>query len=135
MSIVALPRRAETRIPTLARPRTVRQHAAPKPLVARWTKRSTSTKLAAIAISTMVVLLAGNSYAAQRQVEIHQLQTNLLQNQSQYAYQISALTNAAAPARVASQAGHLHLVVPTLVTQISAVPLNVRLPHHGILMA
>jgi hypothetical protein len=85
-------------------------------------------KLAVIAVTALLVVMAGNSYAAQRQVEIHSLQTQLLQDQAHYAAQVAALTDLAAPARVAAQAGDLHLVVPTSVTQISSVPLNVPLP-------
>ena len=129
MSIVTLPRRVESRPRT--RPATIVPSHRRRRLsvLGRWRARSTTTKVSVIALLTLMALLAGNSYVAQRQVEIHRLQTALLQDQSNYALQVAQLTNAAAPAKVAEQAGHLHLVVPSLVTQISAVPLTVVLPQ------
>lgn len=126
MSVVTLPRRVETRP---RRTTTERTHRARRrgPL-ARWGALPIPTRVGAIVVATLLVLLAGSSYAAQRQVQLHTLQSALLQDQSNYAAKMAALTNASAPAKVASQAGHLHLVVPALVTQIPAAPLNRRLP-------
>jgi hypothetical protein len=127
MSVITMPRRLEpTQTP---RVRTApARHRTTRATRRRWRERSTTFKVSLIVASTVIVLLAGSSYAAQRQVQIHQLQMNLLQDQARYAAQVSALTNEAAPARVAIQAGHLHLVVPSSVTQIPAVSLNAPLP-------
>ena len=73
------------------------------------------------------VILLGNAYATERQIEIHQLQTDLLQAQSHYASQVAALTDSTAPARIAARVPDLHLV-PGQVTQISVVPLDRALP-------
>ncbi len=85
-------------------------------------------RVATVATLALFVILIGNTYSAQRQVELHTLHNDLLQAQSQYAQQVANLTNVADPAHVASRAGSLHLVVPSSVTQIAPVPLNVPLP-------
>ncbi len=127
MSVVTMPRRVAT--PDVSAPRTAARHVAKQPSrVARWRSRSLGTKLCAVAGVTLLLVMAGNSYAAQRQVEIHQLQSTLLQEQAKYAAEVATLTNTAAPARVAAAAGRLHLVLPSSVTQISTVPLTVALP-------
>jgi hypothetical protein len=77
---------------------------------------------------SLLLLLAGTTLSASRQVEIHRLQAVVAQEQSNYASAVSRLTGVAAPGRVATQAGKLHLVVPTQVTQIVAVPLDRPLP-------
>ena len=53
-----------------------------------------------------------------RQVQLHQLQSQLLQEQSTYAVQVGSLTNLSAPSQIVTQAGALHLVNPTSVTQV-----------------
>jgi hypothetical protein len=63
-----------------------------------------------------------------RQVELHQLQSEVLQQQSSYAQQVSSLTNLSAPSVVVSQANALHLVNPTSVTQVPATSLDAILP-------
>jgi hypothetical protein len=67
-------------------------------------------------------------FVANRQMEIHQLQTQLLQDQSAYATQIGALTQKSAPSLIASQAGALHLVEPVAVAQVPSTSLDVILP-------
>jgi hypothetical protein len=128
VSVITFPRRVETRSPARTRAKRSHQRAplASRLLVLRG--RSVGVKLAVVAIAALAVVMAGNSYAAQRQVAIHQQQSELLQYQAKYASQIAALSNMAAPARVAAQAGRLHLEVPTSVTQIGAVSLAHRLP-------
>jgi hypothetical protein len=124
MSVITLPRR-----PAPPRPRS--QSAAHRPARRTWSRlwveRTTLTKVAAIAIVAIAAILLGNAYATERQIEIHQLQTELLQAQSHYASQVAALTDSTAPARIASRAGALHLVVPSEVIQIPTVPLDVVL--------
>ena len=65
---------------------------------------------------------------ANRQVQIHQLQSQLLQAQSNYAVQVGVLTNMAAPAKIATQAGALHLVDPLSVIQVPSTSLDAPLP-------
>lgn len=72
--------------------------------------------------------MAANGYAAERQVELHNLQTSLLSEQSAYAAQVASLTGLATPARVAGEAGRLHLVEPSSITALSTVPLDRPLP-------
>lgn len=67
-------------------------------------------------------------FAANRQVQIHQLQGQLLQLQSNYAQQVGSLTNLAAPGQIAEQAGVLHLVDPVSVTQVPSTSLDAPLP-------
>ena len=128
MSVITFPRRVDTR-PSVQRRRVEpKHHVTRRSLLQRWRSRSNSTKMVALALVALSIVLVGNSYAAERQVEIHQLQTSLLKEQAAYSAQVAALTNTAAPARVASQAGRAGLVVPTLVSQIATVPLTVPLP-------
>jgi hypothetical protein len=72
--------------------------------------------------------LAGSMIEANRQIEIHTLQTQLLQEQSAYAVQVGSLTNLSAPSQIATQAGALHLVDPSTVTQIPSKSLDAPLP-------
>jgi hypothetical protein len=65
---------------------------------------------------------------ANRQIEIHNLQSQLLQDQSTYAVQTGSLTNLSAPSQIATQAGALHLVDPTSVTQVPSTSLDAPLP-------
>jgi hypothetical protein len=67
-------------------------------------------------------------FVANRQMEIHQLQSKLLQDQSTYAVQVGSLTNQSAPSQIATQAGALHLVEPVTVTQVPSTSLDVILP-------
>jgi hypothetical protein len=67
-------------------------------------------------------------FVANRQMQIHQLQTELLQDQSTYAVRVGALTEKSAPSLIASQAGALHLVQPASVTQVPSTSLDVILP-------
>lgn len=65
---------------------------------------------------------------ANRQIELHSLQSQLLQEQSSYAVQVGSLTNLSAPSQIATQAGKLHLVGPTTVTQVPSTSLDAPLP-------
>jgi len=84
-----------------------------------------------VACVALVSVLVGTTFMAQRQIELHALQSQLLQAQSNYAREVASYTNVAAPSRVAAEAGTLHLVVPTTVLQISPVSLAtpLALPH------
>jgi len=136
MSIISFPRRETTRVPS--RPKTTRRAVTTTPrsthrverrtLRARVAGISLPMRAAAVGTVALFVVLVGNTYSAQRQVQLHQMQTQLLQAQSAYAEQVATLTNVADPARVASRAGSLHLVVPTSVSQIAPVSLDAPLP-------
>lgn len=65
---------------------------------------------------------------ANRQIEIHTLQSQLLQDQSTYAVQVGSLSNLSAPSQIATKAGALHLVDPMSVTQIPSTSLDAPLP-------
>ena len=134
MSVITLPRRVEPRAPARpsrrdaptapTRPRDAR-HVATR---GRWRRASTSRKSVIVLSVALVLSLGGSMVVANRQVQIHQLQSQLLQMQSTYAVRVGTLTNSAAPAQVASQAGALHLVDPVSVTQVPSTSLDAPLP-------
>jgi hypothetical protein len=66
-------------------------------------------------------------FEANRQVQLHQLQTQLLQVQSSYAEQVGAMTNISSPGQVAAQAGIMHLVDPVSLTQVPSTSLDAPL--------
>jgi hypothetical protein len=82
----------------------------------------------AIVVVAVVVAVFGSMLETNRQVQLHQLQSQLLQEQSAYAAQVGSLTNLSAPSVVVSQANALHLVNPTSVTQVPATSLDAILP-------
>jgi hypothetical protein len=100
-----------------------RRHALPV-----WTNASTPRKSAFVLCAAIVISVSGSMFVANRQMEIHQLQNQLLQDQSTYAVQIGSLTEKSAPSLIASQAGALHLVEPVTVTQVPSTSLDVILP-------
>jgi hypothetical protein len=93
-----------------------------------WRGTSTSRKSAIIVVLALALSLAGSMVQANRQVEIHSLQSQLLQEQSTFAVQVGLLTNLSAPSQIATQAGALHLVDPTSVTQVPSTSLDAPLP-------
>ncbi|MGD1012862.1 MAG: hypothetical protein ABR963_00525 [Acidimicrobiales bacterium] len=128
MSVISFPRRIETRpsrpqSPPVARERVRRRH-----LSAVWTRSSTPRKSAFVLTAALVISISGSMFVANRQMQIHQLQNQLLQDQSTYAVQIGSLTEKSAPSLIASQAGSLHLVEPVTVTQVPSTSLDVILP-------
>lgn len=134
MSVITFPRRVDTRSPRPAtRPTTRRAtHRAAAPrrvaLWSRW-RAATGTRRAAIIMAfALGCSMLGSMVVANRQVEIHQLQSQLLQVQSSYADQVGTLTNISAPGQIAKQAGALHLVDPVSVTQVPSTSLDVPLP-------
>jgi hypothetical protein len=78
--------------------------------------------------TSLAISMAGSMVVANRQVQIHQLQSQLLQMQSNYAEQVGTLTNVAAPSQIARQAGAMHLVDPVSVTQVPSTSLDAPLP-------
>lgn len=133
MSVITLPRRAEPRRPTrpTSAPRPA-AHRAPAPrravAVRRWRGTSAPRRSAIIVVVALVLALGGSMFEANRQIEIHQLQSQLLQAQSTYAVQVGSLTNLSAPSQIATKAGALHLVDPTSVSQVPSTSLDKPLP-------
>jgi hypothetical protein len=85
-------------------------------------------KSVAIVVLAVVVSLLGSMLETNRQVQLHQLQSQVLQGQSAYAAQVGSLSNLSTPSEVVSQANALHLVNPTSVTQVPATSLDAILP-------
>jgi len=81
-----------------------------------------------VLVAAIVVAMMGSMFETNRQVQLHQLQSEVLQAQSAYAAQVGSLTNLSAPSVVVSQASALHLVNPTSVTQVPATSLDAILP-------
>jgi len=144
MSVISLPRRdvtapRRTTTPprTCVRPST---RVAPTPTTRRETlprHARTQGRLASISVmkrsvaivsAAVIISLFGSMLETNRQVELHQLQSQVLQGQSAYAAQVGSLTNLSAPSVVVSQANALHLVNPTSVTQVPATSLDAILP-------
>jgi hypothetical protein len=135
VSVISFPRRVDTRRQTdrpQARPasRPTHRQAAPRRAEAakRWRSASSARKAAIVVVVALAISLAGSMFEANRQIEIHQLQSQLLQEQSTYAEQVGSLTNMSAPSQIATQAGALHLVDPSSVTQVPSTSLDAPLP-------
>jgi hypothetical protein len=79
-------------------------------------------------VLAIAVSLGGSMFEANRQIEIHSLQSQLLQAQSTYADVVGSATNLSAPSQIARRAGALHLVAPISITQIGSVKLGSPLP-------
>ncbi len=123
MSVISFPRRVDTRRrptrPATSRDtprRTTHRADAPRRHAAtrRWRGTSSSRKSVIVVMVALAISLAGSMFEANRQIEIHSLQSQLLQEQSSYAVQVGSLTNLSAPSQIARKAGALHLVDPTL---------------------
>ncbi len=132
MSVVSLPRRLETvpRSPEVRAPRRA-THQAPAPrravVKSRWRATSTTRRAVIVLGIGLAVSLGGSMFEANRQVQLHQLQTQLLQVQSSYAEQVGAMTNISSPGQVAAQAGIMHLVDPVSLTQVPSTSLDAPL--------
>lgn len=134
MSVITLPRRGEgVRRPLPeARPRGV--HRAPSGTPRRvedasaWRRTSSAGRAAAVVVVALALALGGTMFEASRQIELHSLQSELLQQQSNYAVSVGSLTNLSAPSQIATKAGALHLVDPTSVTQVPSTSLDAPLP-------
>ncbi len=134
MSVISFPRRVETpRRPVRevpARRTAAHQARAPRRAMATttWRRTSSAGRAAAIVVIALAFSLAGTMIEANRQIEIHALQSELLQAQSNYAVKVGSLTNLSAPSQIATKAGALHLVDPTSVTQVPSTSLDAPLP-------
>jgi hypothetical protein len=109
MTVISFPRRVDTRRPTRpqARPATRRpSHVAVAPrrrvVASTWRGASAMRKSAMIVVVALTLSLAGSMVVANRQIQLHGLQSQLLQEQSTYAEQVGSLTLMAAPSRIAT---------------------------------
>jgi phage tail tape-measure protein len=129
MSVISFPRRIDTRParPT-ARPAARERAAHRRGVTSIWRSASTVRKSALILSVAIAISVSGSMFVANRQMQIHQLQNQLLQDQSTYAVQIGSLTEKSAPSLIASQAGALHLVEPVIVMQVPSTSLDAILP-------
>jgi hypothetical protein len=93
----------------------------------RAAKRRSSVTIPILLLGLAVLTIGALILANARQMQIGAMQRQLLDAQSSYATSVDSFTRAAAPERIATAAGHMHLVVPQTVIQIHQAPLNVRL--------
>lgn len=142
MSVITFPRRVDTRpAPRRERPSSspnsrpasrpaAHRAGAPRRNAVRsiWRMASAARRSSIILVVALAISLAGSMIVANRQIQIHQLQSQLLQIQSSYAEQVGAVTNMAAPSQIAAQAGALHLGDPVTVTQVPSTSLDAPLP-------
>ncbi len=79
----------------------------------------------------ILLVVSGTLYAGNEQVRLHQLQYQLQQEQSKFAFSVNNVSALSAPAQISAHASSLNLVAPVTITQIVAVSLNtvVPLPH------
>jgi hypothetical protein len=85
-------------------------------------------KSVVIVVAAVMLSLFGSMLETNRQVQLHELQSQVLQGQSAYAAEVGSFTNLSTPSVVVSQANALHLVNPTSVTQVPATSLDAILP-------
>ncbi len=144
MSVISLPRRDVTfpRAPSRPTPPRVRPatRTTPTPTTRRETRPrhaspqgrlasiSVVQKSVALVVAAVLLSLCGSMLETNRQVELHRLQSEVLQAQSTYATQVGTFTNLSTPSVVVSQATTLHLVNPTSVTQVPTTSLDAILP-------
>ncbi|MBW4029845.1 MAG: hypothetical protein HIU57_04095 [Acidobacteria bacterium] len=144
MSVVSLPRREDFVAPVPVSPPGVRTRpstrVAPTPTTqgatrprhahrrGRLASISAMKKSVIIVCAAVVLSLLGSMLETNRQVQLHLLQNQVLQEESAYATQVSTLSNLSAPSVVVAQANALHLVSPTSVTQVPATSLDAILP-------
>lgn len=134
MSVVTFPRRTDVARPSELERRRRPVHRAPAGTPSRsetapaWRRTSSAAKAAVIVVVALALSLAGTMLEASRQIELHSLQNELLQQQSNYAVSVGSLTNLSAPSQIATEAGALHLVDPTSVTQVPSTSLDSPLP-------
>lgn len=136
MSVISFPRRIDS-APTRHRtPRqtvtTPRRQTSTRSI--RFESATTTTpyrvwaKSIGVLVFALVIVAVGALENAQRQVKLHNDQTEILNLESSYAVQLGAVSNLSAPNVIASNAANLHLVEPTSVHQIAAVSVTTPLP-------
>ncbi|HTT58487.1 MAG TPA: hypothetical protein VMF33_00415, partial [Acidimicrobiales bacterium] len=112
MSTISYPRPIDTRQAPGRRARSLPAQSTPRraEAVRRWRTSSSARRASIIVVVALAISLAGSMFEANRQIEMHQLQSQLLQDQSTYAEQVGSLSNLSAPSQIATKAGALHLV-------------------------
>jgi len=125
MSVISTPRRVALE-PKRTTPASGRRKASAR-VARRVTTRRVSITIPAILLGLAVLTIGALIFANARQMQIGVMQRQLLDAQSSYATSVDAFTRAAAPERIATAAGRMHLVVPQTVIQIQQAPLDVRL--------
>ena len=93
-----------------------------------WRGSSAARKSGVIVFIALALSITGSMVVANRQVQLHELQSQLLQVQSNYALQVGTLTNEAAPGQIAARAGALRLVDPVTIIQVPSTSLDAPLP-------
>lgn len=135
MSTMPLPRRDVATRPATRHPRVTPPLAPSRLPVAspgsRVRQRSPLVRSLVIFGFAVVLVVAGTLYAGHEQLQLHQLQYQLQQEQSKFALSVNDVSALSAPAQITAHASSLHLVPPVSVTQIVAVSLStpVPLPH------
>jgi hypothetical protein len=137
MSTMSLPRQDE---PTRSvRPGTRHSRPVSLPAPARFPVTSTRSgtrvrRQSPLARALMIfgiaitLVVSGTLYAGHEQVQLHQLQYQLQQEQSKFALSVNHVSALSAPAQITAHASTLHLVPPLTVTQIVAVSLKTPVP-------
>ncbi|MGC1420202.1 MAG: hypothetical protein WA786_08825 [Acidimicrobiales bacterium] len=134
MSVITFPRRVELRPSRpVARPASARANRDARAAHRRasgsfWRSSRAVRRSSLVIMAALALTLAGSMLDANRQVQIHELQSQLLQDQSTYAVQVGNLTIMSAPSQIATKAGALHLVDPVSVTQVPSTSLDAPLP-------
>jgi hypothetical protein len=134
MSVIAFPRPIDTRRMRPKIDSTAHQpsHRAGAPrrraVLSIWRGASTTRRAAMIVLAALTFSLVGSMVVANRQIQLHSLQSQLLQEQSTYAVQVGSLTDQSAPSQIVTRAGALHLVDPISVTQVPSTSLDAPLP-------
>lgn len=134
MSVITFPRRVDVG-PARRSTSSRTKRASRRALAAHRRERgslwqgSRAVRRSSIVVAVALVLsIAGSMLDANRQIQIHEIQSQLLQDQSTYAEQVGTLTVKSAPSQITSQAGVLHLVDPVSVTQVPSTSLDAPLP-------
>jgi len=134
VSVIAFPRRVDAG-PTRPRTRSASKRATRQARAAHrlqagsfWRGTKAVRRSSIVVVVALALTLAGSMFEANRQIEIHQLQSQLLQDQSTYAEQVGSLTVMSAPSQIANKAGTMHLVDPVSVTQVPSTSLDAPLP-------
>jgi len=134
-----MPRREESVRGVRPVTRHARPVAAPSPAKfpssatrgARVRRQSPLARALVILGIAILLVVSGTLYAGNEQVRLHQLQYQLQQEQSKFAFSVNDVSALSAPAQISAHASSLNLVAPVTITQIVAVSLNtvVPLPH------
>ena len=125
MSVISTPRRVA--LEPKRTTRTSGKRAASARVARRLARRRASFSIPVLLVVLAFLTIGALILANARQMQIGAMQRQLLDAQSSYATSVDAFTRAAAPERIATAAGHMHLVVPQTVIQIHQAPLNIRL--------